>query len=44
MNNVSEKMSEEVVVDHLSYFTWIYPVGLRKNMENTKQNSPLTEI
>jgi len=33
VSNESEKMSEEVVVDLLSYFTCIYLVGLRKNME-----------
>jgi hypothetical protein len=33
VSNESEKMSEEVVVDLISYFTSIYVVGLVKNMK-----------
>jgi hypothetical protein len=44
VSNGSEKMSKEVIVDLLSYYTCIYLDGLRKDTENIRQNSLNTEI
>ena len=44
VSNESKKMSKEVVVYLLSYYTCIYLDGLKKDMENISQNSLPTEI